>query len=278
MSSPNPNPTLLPSPFPDEPSSKSRSSSPRPPHDAAAAPEPAADEPPYPETDDPPYIEPTSTTLLPPPSFSPFFTLIEDAATGEHYHPSLHYLFADDDPILLTAASMRALGVDEAALLVDEAALLADDPHQHQHQRHEPVEDADDEMRESPLPPPLPGVTERYLVVDVGADGQAVADAQSLSAEWQVTQTAVRAAPSWDEEAGGEGLMLVVGGVEVKQAGKRAGGPGEARLAEARGATGGDVVAGLERIVGLFDGELGVLRRVVGETGVERPGAERRES
>src|ERR1700760_4366986 len=66
---------------------------------------------------DAPYIEPSATTLLPPANFNPFFTLIEDAATGEHYHPSIHYIFADDDPILLTAASMRALGVDETKLL-----------------------------------------------------------------------------------------------------------------------------------------------------------------
>ncbi|KAF2501263.1 hypothetical protein BU16DRAFT_613187 [Lophium mytilinum] len=258
----SPNRTLLPSPFPDEATSNPRSPSPHQTQDAV--PEPSPNEP-YPEAEaDASYVEPTSTTLLPPPSFSPFFTLIEDAATGEHYHPSLHYLFADDDPILLTAASMRALGVDEAALLSDP-------------QQPDSPDDPDD-IRESPLPPPLPGVTERYLVVDVGADGQAITDAQSLSTEWQVTETAVRAAPSWDEEAGGEGLMLVVGGVEVKQVGKRVGAPGEARLAEARGAVGGNVLAGLEKIVGQFDGELEVLRRVVGEKEVEREGLERRES
>jgi len=190
---------------------------------------------------------------------------IEDADTGEHYHPSIHYIFADDDPILLTAASMRTLGVDETKLLSDYPS-----------EDRQEGEEEGDEIRESPLPPPLPGVTERYLVVDVGPDGQSITDAQSLSTEWQVTSTSVRPAPSWDEEAGGDGLMLMVDGYEASQAGKRPGLPGELRLQEARALYGGDVLVGLENIIGEFEKDLETLKRVIGEAQPQRE--ERRES
>src|SRR5262245_61573606 len=32
------------------------------------------------------YVEPDPESLLPPPNFSPFFTLVEDATTGEYHH------------------------------------------------------------------------------------------------------------------------------------------------------------------------------------------------
>ncbi|KAF4549775.1 Hypothetical protein D9617_20g028310 [Elsinoe fawcettii] len=42
--------------------------------------------------------------LLPPANFRPFFTLVEDTESGEHYHPAVHYIFSDDDPDTLTSS------------------------------------------------------------------------------------------------------------------------------------------------------------------------------
>lgn len=47
--------------------------------------------------------------LLPPTNFRPFFTLIEDTETGEHYHPAVHYIFSDDDPDTLTSSIIDTL-------------------------------------------------------------------------------------------------------------------------------------------------------------------------
>ncbi|KAG8625158.1 hypothetical protein KVT40_006909 [Elsinoe batatas] len=47
--------------------------------------------------------------LLPPAHFHPFFTLVEDAQTGEHFHPAVHYIFSDDDPDTLTSSIIDTL-------------------------------------------------------------------------------------------------------------------------------------------------------------------------
>ena len=74
------------------------------------------------DDDDVPYPEPSfEQPLLPPPNFRPFFTLIEDTTSGEHYHPYTHYVFADDDPTIITAASMRGLGLDDTKYLPQDA-------------------------------------------------------------------------------------------------------------------------------------------------------------
>ncbi|OCK79839.1 hypothetical protein K432DRAFT_57634 [Lepidopterella palustris CBS 459.81] len=211
---------------------------------------------------EPTYIEPTSETLLPPPNFSPFYTLIEDTLTGEHYNPSVHYVFADDDPIIVTAASIRALGVDDAAILSTSNG--NETPERLRN------EDGETIARESPLPAPQSGVIERYLLLDVGADGQTIVDAQSFSAEWQVTWTHVRPAPSWDEEAGGEGFMVMVKGVEVPQGKQRSGTPGEMKLQEEKAKTGGDVFTAMEEILGKFEKDNEALMKIVGESELDQ--------
>ena len=55
------------------------------------------------------YESPSDNQLLPPPTFRPFFTLVEDAASGEHYHPTVHYFFSDDDPDGLTSSLLDAM-------------------------------------------------------------------------------------------------------------------------------------------------------------------------
>ena len=148
--------------------------------------------------------------------FQPFFTLIEDAATNEHYHPSVHYIFADDEPDIVTEAACRSLDQNSD-----------DSPSQEQEQE----QDVDDP--EPRLPPPRPGVKEHYLILDVqpsasgGLNSQqhlsdrlpspspssvetaqaltktypyTVTSAQSLSADWQVLRTSITDAPTMNAE------------------------------------------------------------------------------
>lgn len=210
--------------------------------------------------DDIPYPEPSSEqTLLPPPNFRPFFALVEDSNSGEHYHPYVHYVFADDDPVTVTAASMRGMGLDDTQYLPRDASEGHEDPDQvgEEEAGHEsPVE--------SPLPPPIPGVREHYLIVDVAADGRTVVDAQSLSSSWQITNASTRTAPSFDESAIDQGLMLRIEGVEIpsKKKGKGKGQPGDAILSEARERSQGDIFAALDGLVEGVEGSLTVASRI----------------
>lgn len=214
------------------------------------------------DDDDMPYPEPSSEQpLLPPPNFRPFFTLIEDTTSGEHYHPYVHYVFADDDPTILTAASMRGLGLDDASYLPQDAQPGGE------RQRTEGSEQGDelDSPVESPFPPPIPGVKEHYLIVDVGADGRTIMDAQSLSSEWQITDTAVRIAPSFDEGSPDQGYMLRIEGVKIpkKNKGKGKGQAGLNKLDEARDKQ-GDIFAALDELVHGIEEDLYVAGKMAG--------------
>lgn len=219
----------------------------------------AADE--APGEDEIPYPEHGSDhTLLPPPNFRPFFALVEDSTTGEHYHPYVHYVFADDDPVVVTAATMRSMGLDDTKYLPHGT----NEGHQEQDQAVE--EESQDSPVESPLPPPIPGVREHYLVIDVGADGRTVVDAQSLSASWQITNASTRTAPSFDDSSPDQGLMLRIEGVEIpgKKKGKGKGQPGDAILSEARERSQGDVFAALDGLVDGVESSLAIASKITG--------------
>lgn len=132
--------------------------------------------------DEIPYPEPESDSLLPPPDFKPFFTLIEDPTTVDHYHPTVHYLFADDDQEILTAAALETIS---------------------NNQLQDPLERPEDE---------------RFVIVDMNADGREVVGISSLSPDWQTLKTKVTQAPSWGDESrtGDRGLMLRISGQEAE--------------------------------------------------------------
>lgn len=117
-----------------------------------------------------------------PEDFTPFYTLIADPITGEYAHPTVHYVFADDDPDILTNAF---LANDEEALPANAGS-----------------------ARE-----------ERFVIVDMDADGKQVLSATSLTPQWQALRTTLGPAPSWrgGVEQGGtdKGLMLKITGQEA---------------------------------------------------------------
>ena len=143
----------------------------------------------------------------PTPTFQPFFTLIEDPAANEHHHPTVHYIFADDDTDIITEAACRSLAQD--------------DPSQ------EPLASAsrDPWEEESKLPALEPEVREHYLILDgqpreAASHGEStwyeVTAAHSFSSEWQILNATISEAPTIDAAgaigAEGEGLMLKIEG------------------------------------------------------------------
>ena len=133
------------------------------------------------------YEEPAAEELLPPPDFKPFFTLIENPQTGEHHHPTVHYIFSDDDTEVLTSAALEALE-------------RGDDASQ--------AKSRSDEAQE------------RCVIVDMAADGKSVISASSMSPDWQALKYSVMQAPSWgdDSDVKEKGLMLKIAGRTSKAA------------------------------------------------------------
>lgn len=215
------------------------------------------------DEDDAPYLEPGSEhTLLPPPNFQPFFTLIEDTTSGEHHHPYVHYVFADDEPSMVTATLMRSMGLDDTKYLTQDA--------QNQTERLRAQEggseDGEDSPVESPLPPPIPGVKERYMIIDLAADGRTIVDAQSLSPDWQITDRNIRTAPSFDENSPDQGFMLRIEGTEIPRnsKGKGKGQAGSDKLGEAREKSQDDIFGALDVLVGEIEGGLATAAKITG--------------
>ena len=132
--------------------------------------------------DDPTYPITAPDELLPPPDFRPFFSLIEDPDTGEHHHPSVHYIFSDDNPDFLTSAVVDGMNQEHAGTSTQVA-----------------------------------NNRERMILLDIAPDGKTVNKAQSLSQYWQILRTTVSQAPSWADEVSRRdipGLMLNIQGME----------------------------------------------------------------
>lgn len=180
--------------------------------------------------------------------FQAFFTLIEDAHTAEYHHPTVHYIFSDDDTDIVTEAALRSLEAQQ-----DAQAAKREQPRRQ--------EENDEDGKSTLLPPPVPGVRENYIVLDVepttatkpasdpskmtpesGSGKQAlsasptpasesahpsskaapasqqfrVTSAKSFSPTWQVLSSEMVPAPTFDNgnsgDTPGHGLMLKIHG------------------------------------------------------------------
>lgn len=238
-----------------------------------------------------------------PTSFQPFFTLIEDSVSNEHYHPTVHYIFEDDDSDVIAEAACRSLEVLDPSQKRQEH----DDPSERS-QVHGGQEEHDhDQEPQSRLPVPPPGVHEHYLILDIHPRGNPhlhppssslasahqqqqsqpahpttimpgsspgaatpqipfhVTSAHSLSAEWQVLQTKVGAAPTIgdgnDDADDDEGWMLRIEGRgntpagEPGPEGRLVGGAGKEREKES-----------MEEMIDRFQRRMDEIRQVL-ETG-----------
>ncbi|RMJ25437.1 hypothetical protein PHISP_03672 [Aspergillus sp. HF37] len=105
------------------------------------------------------------------PQFQPFFTLIEDAHSSEYFHPTVHYIFSDDDTGIVAEAALRSLENEQEGSNSGKGAARAGE--QHEPAREEEREgDRDNSGPPSPrkeplLPPPIPGVRDNYVILDV---------------------------------------------------------------------------------------------------------------
>lgn len=97
---------------------------------------------------------PTRSDGVEAPSFQPFFTLIEDTHTAEYHHPTVHYIFSDDDTDIVTEAALHSLEAQQDAQAAKGEQLRRQ-------------EDNDEDGKSALLPPAVPGVRENYIVLDV---------------------------------------------------------------------------------------------------------------
>ncbi|RAL11896.1 uncharacterized protein BO97DRAFT_322345, partial [Aspergillus homomorphus CBS 101889] len=160
-------------------------------------------------TQTPPNHPPAPSTTAATTTFQPFFTLIEDANnTAEYHHPTVHYIFADDDTDIVTEATLRALESESDALAYvprKGKSRSRASPLRRQHQPPldgeegeqggpGPYDEEEDEYRSarkpSLLPDSIPGVKEHYVILDMD---------YAAPAESKTTR----------EIAGGGGEMLV---------------------------------------------------------------------
>ncbi|KAF4878966.1 hypothetical protein CGCSCA1_v001733 [Colletotrichum siamense] len=161
-----------------------------------------------------------------------FFTLVSNASTNTTHHPTVRYIFADDDPDVLTSA-LAAQHAANQALSASSAAAAGAPPNN------------------------------RAILLDVvpGEDGRwTVASAASLSADFAVTQASIE---RQEGEKEGGGMVLKIDGVE----GEGSGGAGGADKAESLPSSNSAVAkSGGEEYGPLledFERKMTVLRRVV---------------
>lgn len=143
------------------------------------------------------------------PPFQQFFTLVLDTSNSTTHHPrQIHYIFSDDDPELLTAACLDSLqnvpSPYNSAISSRQAADVESRRAQKQTKR-EPV------RREN-----------RVLLLDTDASGTQIVSAHSLTPNWQILNTSLVPAPTWDGDAGTEGegatgMMLKIEGTAIEQ-------------------------------------------------------------
>ncbi|KNG84220.1 hypothetical protein ANOM_007283 [Aspergillus nomiae NRRL 13137] len=193
------------------------------------------------------------------PPLQPFFTLIEDASTSEYYHPTVHYIFSDDDTDIMTEAALRSLEPEQNTHPHGDKGNSRTTRDQHPQGEGGVDDELSNERKESLLPPPIPGVRDNYIILDmdvlgpddmqhmnstpghdvsVGSPGTqssvpqqqqdsqnnnqhgqkfAVTSAYSLTPTWQVLNTQLVPAPTFENNPSGEhspngALMLKIQG------------------------------------------------------------------
>ncbi|KAL9625578.1 MAG: hypothetical protein Q9160_000291 [Pyrenula sp. 1 TL-2023] len=235
-------------------------------------------------------------------NFTPFFTLIADKTTGAHFHPAVHYVFADDDPELIATAACDQLARDETTsqeasstrgvmgnsskkgrqnehvLILDVAPTIPSRSSTNPSSTSSSCQAAGDAEQLSSAPTQAPAPMPQLLPRGQGRGAPSLAytvtSASSLSASWQVLSSEVTPAPTFDgilagtalkdEEAeGGGGLMLKIEGTGVLGDGSDGGeGDGDAVGKAVRDRDRGKV-EGIEEMVRRFEEGLDVVRRVL---------------
>ncbi|KAF3275425.1 hypothetical protein TWF970_006873 [Orbilia oligospora] len=146
------------------------------------------------------------------PAFLPFFTLIQDATTSSHFHPTVRYVFSDDefDPLAILPGPPPAHSPSAPNSLSNSAAANQAPGTNTGGNNSGSGSQADVDSNSSghfSKPGGSRGgrYNERVVLVDVAADGQGILSAHSLSPEWQVSGVSVTKAPTWMSDGDGVG-------------------------------------------------------------------------
>lgn len=111
--------------------------------------------------------------------FQPFFTIIEDAHSSVIHHPTVHYIFSDDDTDIIKEAGYRSLEVQGINIPPEQKEKDFEDDHDGSAE-HDP-----DEEDKSILPPTIPGERTHYLLLDIEptptSTDQPTADPKNIS-------------------------------------------------------------------------------------------------
>ncbi|KAJ6262284.1 hypothetical protein Dda_3091 [Drechslerella dactyloides] len=154
-----------------------------------------------------------TAATIPRPPFAPFFTLIQDATTSSHFHPTVRYVFSDDDfdPLAVlpqphespTPGSLANSHQGGSPLAHSGSGSQADVDSNHggsgtfgkAHRRRGA------EMHRGDRTGHVKQISsERVVLVDVSADGTGILAAHSLSPDWQINAVSVSKAPTWLNE------------------------------------------------------------------------------
>ena len=114
--------------------------------------------------------------------------MVHNVISGERWHPHVHYIFSDDSDEMLTNAVLRTL----------------------EGQLH-------DIACETPAAHSSTTLKERYIILDLDATGQKVTSAQSLSPDWQISETLLTTAPTFSNTSTATsrtGMMLQIRGAQ----------------------------------------------------------------
>ncbi|EZF34380.1 hypothetical protein TMEN_7441 [Trichophyton mentagrophytes] len=159
-------------------------------------------------------VEDTSALTHPP--FKPFFTVIGDATSSEYFHPTVHYIFSDDDTSLITEAALRSLesnnqrtsswstdsisqkekkkgkSASKTKAASEQFIILDMEPTYTNDTRAAGGAAKPTDAQETPAQPnPAPQVSQDFKVTS----------AHSLSPSWQVINTSLSPAPNFDSSS-----------------------------------------------------------------------------
>jgi len=168
-------------------------------------------------------------TQRPRPPFQPFFTLISDAGTSATYHPrEINYLFSDDDHEVLTSTLLSTLSSSSTA--ASEITQKNTTKSKRSNKKTRPNRTGKGKGREKESTGSSQasnmqsgeqsglgsGQEQRVLLLDLDDSGMEIKKACSLSPNWQILETSLRAAPTWEGTGDGDdaGMMLRIEGTD----------------------------------------------------------------
>lgn len=204
------------------------------------------------------------------PRFSPFYTLINDTGNSTTHHPvNVHYIFSDDDTDTLTTACLAAVpgpcSQSSSGLTASSASSSMQSPSKELPQSNSrPDSKGGPTASQSQTREP----ERRTILIDLDETGTHVTSSQSLNSSWQVMNTSLSAAPTWEEGPSADGgpatasFMLSIeglSGIKPQPGGQ-----------QGREVTGDDFKSLAEE----FDKRMAMLRTVV-EAGHRRLGIDR---